>query len=156
MHTWGRILVRGRPLSKEPSNALAAPGSARCGLLPTSKTWIVGYVCVEYICASPCQNRLLYMSADMWRLLWRDDDGTGSVINMDVINQPNRIEPQKSLIFWLVDLYRLKVSILSSGNCKSLPFFYFLIFEKGRLLYIRPVGRLVGRSVGRSVGWRHH
>ena len=33
-------------------------------------------------------------------------------------------------------------------NCKSLPFFYFLIFEKGRLLYIRPVGRLVGRLVG--------
>ena len=29
-------------------------------------------------------------------------------------------------------------------NCKSLPFFYFLNFEKGRLLYIHPVGRLVG------------
>ena len=31
----------------------------------------------------------------------------------------------------------------------------FLLFSnirKGRLLYIRPVGRLVGRSVGRSVG----
>ena len=28
--------------------------------------------------------------------------------------------------------------------CKSLPFFYFLTFEKGRLLYIHPVGRLVG------------
>ena len=69
VHTWGRILVRGRPLSKEPSNALAAPGSARCGLLPTSKTWIVSYVCVEYICAGPCQNRLLDMFADMCWLL---------------------------------------------------------------------------------------
>ena len=37
-------------------------------------------------------------------------------------------------------------------NCKSLPFFYFLTFEKGRLLYIHPVGRLVGWSVSR----RHH
>ena len=37
-------------------------------------------------------------------------------------------------------------------NCKSLPFFYFLTFEKGRLLYIHPVGRSVGQSVGRSVG----
>ena len=33
-------------------------------------------------------------------------------------------------------------------NCKSLPFFYFLTFEKGRLPYIHPVGRSVGR--------RHH
>ena len=37
-------------------------------------------------------------------------------------------------------------------NCKSLPFFYFLTFEKGRLLYIHPVGRSVGWSVGWSVG----
>ena len=29
-------------------------------------------------------------------------------------------------------------------NCKSLPFFYFLTFEKGRLLYIHPVSWLVG------------
>ena len=36
--------------------------------------------------------------------------------------------------------------------CKSLPFFYFLTFEKGRLLYIHPVGWLVGWLVGR----RHH
>ena len=36
-------------------------------------------------------------------------------------------------------------------NCKSLPFFYFLTFEKGRLLYIHPVGWLVGRLVGWSV-----
>ena len=34
-------------------------------------------------------------------------------------------------------------------NCKSLPFFYCLTFEKGRLLYNHPVGWLVGRSVGR-------
>ena len=33
-------------------------------------------------------------------------------------------------------------------NCKSLPFFYFPTFEKGRLLYIHPVGWLVGGSVG--------
>ena len=31
-------------------------------------------------------------------------------------------------------------------NCKSLPFFYFLTFEKGSLLYIDPVGWSVGRS----------
>ena len=34
-------------------------------------------------------------------------------------------------------------SFLSSifvQNCKSLPFFYFLTFEKGRLPYIHPVG----------------
>ena len=43
-----------------------------------------------------------------------------------------------------------------ASNCKSLPFFYFLTFEKGRLLYIHPVGWLVGRLVGRLVGWRHH
>ena len=41
---------------------------------------------------------------------------------------------------------------LSSLFCKSLPFFYFLTFKKGRLLYIHPVGWLVGRSVSR----RHH
>ena len=32
-------------------------------------------------------------------------------------------------------------------NCKSLPFFYFLTFEKGRLLYIHPVGRLVDVTI---------
>ena len=32
-------------------------------------------------------------------------------------------------------------------NCKSLPFFLFSNIRKGRLLYIRPVGRLVGWSV---------
>ena len=37
-----------------------------------------------------------------------------------------------------------------SRNCKSLPFFYFLPFEKGRLPFIHPVGWLVGRSVGWS------
>ena len=31
--------------------------------------------------------------------------------------------------------------------CKSLPFFYFLTFEKGRLPYIHPVGWSVGRLV---------
>ena len=33
--------------------------------------------------------------------------------------------------------------------CKSLPFFFFLTFEKGRLLYIHPVGWSVGWLVGR-------
>ena len=37
-------------------------------------------------------------------------------------------------------------------HCKSLPFFYFLTFEKGILLYIHPVGLSVGWLVGR----RHH
>ena len=36
--------------------------------------------------------------------------------------------------------------------CKSLPFFYFLTFEKGRSLYIHPVGRSVGWLVSWSVG----
>ena len=40
--------------------------------------------------------------------------------------------------------------MLKKCFCKSLPFFYFLTFEKGRLPYIHPVGWLVGRSVGRS------
>ena len=31
--------------------------------------------------------------------------------------------------------------------CKSLPFFYCLTFEKGRLLYIHPVGRLVDVTI---------
>ena len=40
-----------------------------------------------------------------------------------------------------------------SRNCKSLPFFYFLNFEKGRLLYIHPVGWLVGRSVDVTINF---
>ena len=42
--------------------------------------------------------------------------------------------------------------MLIACHCKSLPFFYFLTFEKGRLPYIHPVGWLVGRLVGWSVG----
>ena len=37
--------------------------------------------------------------------------------------------------------------------CKSLPFFYFLTFEKGRLLYIHPVGRLVGWLVDVTINF---
>ena len=40
----------------------------------------------------------------------------------------------------------------NSPYCNSLPFFYCLNFEKGRLPYIHPVGRLVGQLVGRLVG----
>ena len=40
----------------------------------------------------------------------------------------------------------LSSSIFIYSYCKSLPFFYFLTFEKGRLFYIHPVGRSVGRS----------
>ena len=39
------------------------------------------------------------------------------------------------------------------ANCKSLPFFYFLTFEKGRLLYIHPVGRLVGWLVDVTINF---
>ena len=38
-------------------------------------------------------------------------------------------------------------------NCKSLPFFYFLTFEKGRLLYIHPVGWLVGWLVDVTINF---
>ena len=38
-------------------------------------------------------------------------------------------------------------------NCKSLPFFYFLTFEKGRLPYIHQVGRSVGWSVGVTINF---
>ena len=41
-----------------------------------------------------------------------------------------------------------------SGFCKSLPFFYFLTFEKGRLLYIHPVGQLVGRLVDVTINYQ--
>ena len=40
-------------------------------------------------------------------------------------------------------------SLVALLYCKSLPFSYFLTFEKGRLLYIFTLS--VGRSVGRSV-----
>ena len=50
----------------------------------------------------------------------------------------------------ILDFWKKWIFVLNSGfSCKSLPFFYFLIFEKGRLPYIH----LVGRSVGWSVGW---
>ena len=44
--------------------------------------------------------------------------------------------------------YMTRINALVCHYCKSLPFIYFLTFEKGRLPYIHPVGR--------SVGWRHH
>ena len=52
---------------------------------------------------------------------------------------------------------RFKNTIRDGGStalyCKSLPFFYFLTFEKGRLLYIHPVGRLVGWSVDVTINF---
>ena len=64
------------------------------------------------------------------------------------------------LVYFWTDLHEILAPYLKSNFqtnfCKSLPFFYFLTFEKGRLLYIHPVGRSVGWSVGRLVGWRHH
>ena len=56
----------------------------------------------------------------------------------------------------LISLHHNDMSVIlwepSPPCCKSLPFFYFLTFDKGRLLYIHPVGWLVGRLVGWSVG----
>ena len=45
---------------------------------------------------------------------------------------------------WLANHNIVSVGVLAI-YCKSLPFFYFLTFEKGRLLYIHPVGWSVGR-----------
>ena len=54
---------------------------------------------------------------------------------------------------WKPSKFSLKTAVITNFPfCKSLPFFYFLTFEKGRLLYIHHVGRVVGWSVG----WRHH
>ena len=39
--------------------------------------------------------------------------------------------------------------------CKSLPFFYFLTFEKGRLLYFHPVGWSVGVIINFFNIYRH-
>ena len=36
--------------------------------------------------------------------------------------------------------FQLLMTVSNQKICKSLPFFYFLTFEKGRLLYIHPVG----------------
>ena len=53
----------------------------------------------------------------------------------------------KHLLFWGSVIFKLRVS-----NCKSLPFFYFLTFEKADCsIFALLVGWLVGRSVGWSV-----
>ena len=51
----------------------------------------------------------------------------------------------KSMVSW-VGFGRLKLVCFIANLCF---FFYFLTFEKGKLLYIHPVGRSVGWSVGR-------
>ena len=46
-----------------------------------------------------------------------------------------------------------KLIIFIFTFCKSLPFFYFLTSEKGRLLYIHPVGRSVGWLVDVTINF---
>ena len=48
------------------------------------------------------------------------------------------------------------VVICNPNHCKSLPFFYFLTFKKGRLLYTHPVGWSVGWLVDVTIDFFQH
>ena len=50
-----------------------------------------------------------------------------------------------------MNLKQPELSTHEKENCKSLPFFYFITFEKADCSIF---ALLVGRLVGRSVGWR--
>ena len=65
---------------------------------------------------------------------------TDELDRISVVTTEERLRNiQVELFLWMDKQYK--------RNCKSLPFFYFLTFEKGRLLYIHPVGRLVDVTI---------
>ena len=77
-----------------------------------------------------------------------------------LINIPESLqyqELQMHCIAWCYIMMTKDIFYISQvrqrQNCKSLPFFYCLTFEKGRLLYIHPVGQSVGRLVDVTINY---
>ena len=59
----------------------------------------------------------------------------------------------RNLCLSVVHTFPPNVSCYHRVYCKSLPFFYFLTFEKGRLPYIHRVGWSVGWSVDVTINF---
>ena len=82
--------------------------------------------------------------------------------NIPCFSEPPQSTHKKCIILylwssfnvWGINVYSITVNhlVFLIHNCNSLPFFYCLNFEKGRLPYIHRVGWLVGRLVGWLVG----